>query len=706
MWRRILDCRCPAGLLVCFALSSGAQEPVFLSGSKPAILTVGELNEIELLIRNHGKLQSIHFHGLEDSVGISAYLSDGGGSDRWEIQVGNQLEEGVYSYHAVSSRGVSNPAFLMLSGWPSIPAKEIRDANMPIPIQTWVSGGIGAGSEDVYPVNLESGREYCIGVMARGLGSRLRAVLGLRDSTGRLIREVQIGELMEGVSVPVSGLYNLSVSDHSYEGGDQYFYEAVVVQGEKMPQPWRDEMKSLLYRRGPLAATVPELPQETAPQDFIDHSTGNDSHKLPWNRVFAADSPGPYVIRSAWTGEGTPFRLRYRTVSSGRYRVEVVSYRLGVPSIPQLSVYRLGSDDAGTGIDSKSKVAQDRPGLPAYKFGDLNFAHADPGITFSAGEGEEFGIVVEDTGVPVSEYGTKSFYLLINKMPEVSPGRVILQPLPYSEPNKRQMYPFPLNLLPGQRIPVRMRVLPGVEADEGNPFHFRALPTGMECTPASVTWPVGGGEFIVLFSAAADARAVSDFIIHTVDLGSDSRKVEVFGTYGPQWKVSDYNNEYAEPSLVRGFYGAITGDRVAPVVAHLRAGNSDPGKRADTEGIEIISGEKLTLTLELRRSEHFTGEVTFKGYGPYSKLPDIKVGAGENSASIDIDTGKLGWKPGKYHPFMHASIKSVIPYVDSGSAEPMEQDKKEYPFEVYTSAVTISISEMEKGGESTANQSE
>lgn len=695
--------RCIAGFVFGFVFCGSAQEPVFLAGSKPAVLSVGDTNEIELLVRNHGKTQSLHFHGVEDSRHITAHPAGGGGSDHWQIRVGEEISEGVYSYHVGTSRGVSNPAFLIVSGWPSVPGKELSGSNPTIPMQTWVYGEVDAGSEDVYSISLESGQAYCVGVMARGLGSRLRTVLGLRDSSGRLIRESQMGELMEGVTVPVSGQYQLSVADHSYEGGDQYFYEAIVMHGGKMPQPWRDEMKSLLYRRGPLEATIPEL---SMLPDIIDMSAVNESQDLTWNQVPAVDSVKPVGIRSIWEGGGAPFRMRYRTVSTGRYRVEVVSYRLGVPSIPRLTLYRLGSDVAEAGIEIKDKVAVDRPGFPAYKYGDLNFAHADPVISFSAEEGDEFGIVVEDTGVAVPEYGSKSFLLTMHKELDAPVGRVILQPLHYTEPNGRQLYPFPLNLLPGQRIPVRVRTLPGPEAGGIIQFRTAALPSGLEWAPASLTWQAGGGESIVLLSAAADARAIGGFYIQPEFGKPASTMVGIFGTYGPQWKINDFNNEYAEPSLVRGFYGAITGERIAPLVAQLHSGDPDP-ERSESEGavngaIEILSGESRTLSLELRRSEHFTGEVTFKGYGPYSKLPDVKVGEGENSASLVIDTGKLGWKAGTYHPFMHASIKSVIPYANSG--ESVELDKKEYPFDVYTSALTISV--KEKPGQSTTDKSE
>jgi hypothetical protein len=147
--------------------------------------------------------------------------------------------DAVSERFAVRQADVINPVFIRIESHDCISEIEPNDRAHPQLIETpiTVSGRIDPPRDvDAFSLVLKKGEKRQIKVEARGIGSPLDPVLGVFDSQGKLLDEV---DDVKGAAdpallftAPADGTYRLEVRDRFQHGGDRYFYRLRVVAPE------------------------------------------------------------------------------------------------------------------------------------------------------------------------------------------------------------------------------------------------------------------------------------------------------------------------------------------------------------------------------------------------------------------------------------------------------------------------------------------
>jgi hypothetical protein len=149
-----------------------------------------------------------------------------------ELAIAANVEPGVHEFRLQTRWGTSNLGALYVGRLPVIPENEPNDSPseaQTVTLPATLTGAIGQpGDVDCYAFTGHAGQELVFQVVASSLGSELRSVLMLRDSTGReLARAGDFARSPDPVltfKLPADGKYMISISDLREAGTSSHFY--------------------------------------------------------------------------------------------------------------------------------------------------------------------------------------------------------------------------------------------------------------------------------------------------------------------------------------------------------------------------------------------------------------------------------------------------------------------------------------------------
>ncbi len=165
----------------------------------------------------------------------------GVGSSQIQVSVPADVMPGHYDVWAVSAHGVSLPRPFIIGNRSEV--LESMDSPESTSVQrvamnSVVNGRIGkAGETDRFQFEARKGKRIVIECQAERIDSRLRAVLELKDSSGRLITANRgyfgIDPLID-FTVPADGTFSVSVHDLTFAGGQGYYYRLEIDNGPRV----------------------------------------------------------------------------------------------------------------------------------------------------------------------------------------------------------------------------------------------------------------------------------------------------------------------------------------------------------------------------------------------------------------------------------------------------------------------------------------
>ena len=168
-----------------------------------------------------------------------------------ELTLSESVEPGIHHFRVQTPLGTSNLQTLDIGFLPEL--QESKDAASGIQQVVLPATMVGTlawpGDVDNYQLEARAGEELVFETVAAALGSELRAVLTLRDSTGKEISRSGENSRQRDpvltVTIPADGKYVFTVSDLAQAGGRNFFYR--IHAG---PLPYATEVFPLGVRAG------------------------------------------------------------------------------------------------------------------------------------------------------------------------------------------------------------------------------------------------------------------------------------------------------------------------------------------------------------------------------------------------------------------------------------------------------------------------
>jgi hypothetical protein len=642
----------------------------------------------------------------------------------FKVSVAADVPPGIYELRAAGAYGISNARRFVVGDRPEVDEKEPNDAEaqaQEIALGSTVNGTCDPQKFDLFRFAAKKGQRILIEGSAFRLLSRAQLVLALSDPAGRLLKRAagtRSSDPMLDITADVDGLHTLQVSDHTYKGGDEYFYRVTVGTG-----PWIDfaeppvlkagaETAVTVYGRGlpggqpagieidgrpieKVQATVkaPALADDGAIEAFtLPGDTSADVFVWRWLsasgasnavRFLLSDGPPTSEVEPNDDPEKTapltlPARVAGRLDRRGdrdwyvfaakkgeKLWIEVTSQRLGLPSDPVLVLQQV--TDKGV----KDLLESDDPGGPQQQQ-DMRKRYRltpdDPGLLWTSPDDGTYRLLVRD--LYGDAQGDARFLYVLTIRAAKPDFRLVAWPVePFPPENKASPWSCVLRSGGVERIRVYATRLEGFDGEIR--LQAEGLPPGVTATPAFLR--PGDAQEDLLLQAAADAPAFAGtmrIVGRTGDLARSARSTEL------AWPVGDQNKDPYIPRVTDRIGLAVDAERKAPFTVIL----GEPGK-----SLKTARGAKIKLPVKLVKNGDYKdldkAKVTLKPEG----LPgannqktmvakDLVLEAGKTEGEIEIDvTDKAPL--GSVAVFLAGEVQ--ISYVhEPARAKAVEEDRK------------------------------
>jgi len=150
------------------------------------------------------------------------------------ITVAKDAIPGIHRFRIKTPLGTTNTAAVAIGALPEIKAHSAATMDSPsgpvwVTLPATLIGEIASpGDKDEYKFSAKSGYEAVFQVQASRLGSSLKSMLVLRNSSGQIVAESGNNETTPDAALHCQlsndGEYTLSITDRNHEGGRNYFY--------------------------------------------------------------------------------------------------------------------------------------------------------------------------------------------------------------------------------------------------------------------------------------------------------------------------------------------------------------------------------------------------------------------------------------------------------------------------------------------------
>lgn len=228
---RMLYLQVLALFLICTAESSAQRPLPVLDTVFPAGAAIGQTVTLTIAGEHLAGLQTLRCSapGVRFSVV---------GSSQVQASIPADVMPGHYDVWAVCPHGVSLPRPFMIGNRVEVLESDVSRQTQHVAMNSVVNGRIGKhGETDRFQFDARKGQRIIIECHAERIDSRLRAVLELTDSSGRVVAANRgyfgIDPLMD-FTVPADGSFSVSVHDLTYAGGQGYYYRLDIDNGPRV----------------------------------------------------------------------------------------------------------------------------------------------------------------------------------------------------------------------------------------------------------------------------------------------------------------------------------------------------------------------------------------------------------------------------------------------------------------------------------------
>ena len=501
---------------------------------------------------------------------------------------------------------------------------------LPLQVNSICNAVMTTKAVDHYSFEAVKGHRYIVNCAARGIDSKLDAVLIIGDAAGRdLVVERRGGTL--DFTATEDGKHTIKVHELTFKGGPAYYYRL----------------------------SLQEIPADAAMPQFASTPTVNSFSWPPMGLVAAAETQEtePNNTQSQVQKIGLPCDIagsffpaadvdtfEFTATKGDVWWVEVASERLGRPTDPAILLQHV----TGAGAEEKlTDLAEFTDIAPPMKPSSNGYAYDGP--PYDGGSADIIGrLEIKEDGVhrlQISDLfgGTRNdsrnvYRLIVRK---AAPDFAVAAWGLHMELRNgdRNALSKPLALRGGITVALEVVAVRRDGFDGDIELVMEGLPEGV--TAQGLKIAKGKTRGIMLLTADQNApRSLANVTFYGKSTIGDVPATRSVHMAGFAWPIVDSWGEVPSPRLVTGLPVSVTGSEFAPITIAA----------SEKKVWEVKAGEKLTIPLVHTRRSEFSGAVLqlkTSGEG-FENNPRFDVSLTADTSEAILDTAALKTPPGDY----------------------------------------------------------
>jgi hypothetical protein len=631
--KRICTLQCAAILLACVATNCCAQSVLLpaprLLTTKPMGAKQGTQVDIVISGENIEDAEELYF---SDARLKATRKKDAEGrtmANQYSVEVAADCAVGVYETRVMTRLGISSSRVFSVGTLPEIAQKSPNTtlaAAMELQPNQVCNAAITAKSIDHYFFNAEKGKRYVVSCEAKGIDSKLEAVLILADAQGQDLIAERRGGMIDYVAKD-SGKLVLKIHDLTFKGGADFFYRLTIhelSQSDPLPLP--------VSTKNVNAFSWPPL-------GIADKATLNERET---NEPQSIDLPCD-ILGSFYPAADVD-TFQFTAKKGDIWWIEVGSERLGLPTDPAILVQHVN----GEGDQQKlTDVAQFSDIASPVKVSSNGYAYDGP--PYDAGSSDVLGrLEIKEDGLyplQISDLfgGTRNdsrniYRLIIRK--ETPDFALVAWPLHMELRNgDRSAFSKPVALRGGTTMAFEVVVIRRDGFNGEIELVMEGLPEGVTAKGLSIAADKSRG--IMLITAREDApRSLSNARFFGRSRIADEVVTRPCRLAEFKWPVPDSWGEIPEPRLV------------SDVIVSVSGYEKTPFSMAAAEDKVWEVGEKEIIKIPLkhvRRSEFSGSTLQLRTFGQgFEQVPMFDVNLMADQSEVTLNLANLKTAPGDY----------------------------------------------------------
>ncbi|HEY5313514.1 MAG TPA: serine protease [Pirellulales bacterium] len=553
--------------------------------------------------------------------------------NRYLVKIAADCPAGVYEARVMTRLGLSSSRVFSVSALPEVtrakPNTSLASA-MELKVNSLANAVITAKAVDHYCFAGRNGQRVIVDCAARGIDSKLDAVVIIADAAGQDLLVERRGGVLD-FTVPADGKYVIKVHELTFKGGSAYFYRLAV-------------------RELPAGAPLARLPSTRQVCSFSWPPTG-----LPEQSRTAEIEPNndsaraqkislPCDISGSFFPAADVDLFQFAAKKGDVWWVEVASQRLGRPTDPAILVQQV----AGSGGAEKLTDVAELSDIPSpVKLSSNGYAYDGP--PYDAGSSDILGkLAIPQDGVyrlQLSDLfgGTRNdprnvYRLVIRK---AAPDFALVAWALHMELRNgdRNALSKPIALRGGATMALEVVAVRRDGFNGEIELLMDDLPPGV--TARGLKIPAGKSRGIMLVTAdqkAPRSLAAARFSGRAqIDGATVTRPCRLASM---AWPITDAWGEVPCPRLLADVPVSVSGFELAPLTIAAKG----------SAVWEATVGQTLTIPLtQTRRSEFSGATLKLKTFGEgFERAPSFDVSLNADSSQAVLDLAKLKTPPGEY----------------------------------------------------------
>ena len=553
--------------------------------------------------------------------------------NKYLVTIAANCPAGVYEARVMTRLGISSSRAFSVGSLPEVirtKANTSLATAMELKVNSLCNAATTLKAVDHYSFEARKGQRIVVDCAARGIDSKLDAVLIIADAAGRDLLVERRGGALD-FTAPADGQYVIKVHEMTFHGGPAYFYR-------------------LALRELPVGAPIVRLPSTHTVSSFSWPPQGlpeqaETSEIEPNNdRSRAQKISLPCDIAGSFFPAADVDIFEFEAKKGDVWWVEVGSERFGLPTDPSILVQHVDHPGAGEKLTDVAEFSD----IPSpMKVSSNGYAYDGP--PYNAGSSDILGkLVIQQDGIhrlQLSDLfgGTRNdprnvYRLVIRK---AAPDFALVAWALHMELRNgdRNAVSKPLALRGGATMALEVVVVRRDGFDGEIELLMDGLPEGV--TAQGLKIPAGKSQGIMLVTAHQKApRSLSS--------AKFSGRAKIDGTTvirpcrfaSMAWPVTDAWSEVPSPRLMADVPVSVSGFELAPIT--IAPARSDVW--------EVAVGEKLTIPLIQTRRSEFSGatlKLNTLGEG-FERTPSFDVRLTADTSQAVLDLAKLKTPPGDY----------------------------------------------------------
>lgn len=549
-------------------------------------------------------------------------------ANKFLVKIAAECPVGIHEARLFSRLGVSSSRAFTVGGLPEVtrakPNTSLATA-LELKVTSLANAAMTQKAVDYYSFEAHRGQRIIVDCAARGIDSKLDAVLIVADAAGKDLLVERRGGALD-FAVPADGRFVIKVHDLTFKGGAPYFYRLAL---------WELPVGAPIVR---LPSTRPVNAFSWPPTGLADRA--QTIEREPNNAAAQAQKISlPCDISGSFFPAADVDLFEFDAKKGDVWWVEVASERFGLPTDPAILVQHVSGSGSGEKLTDVAELSD----IPSpVKLSSNGYAYDGP--PYNAGSSDVLGkLVIQQDGrhrLQLTDLfgGTRSnpnniYRLVIRK---AAPDFALVAWALHMELRNgdRNALSKPLALRGGATMALEVVAMRRDGFDGDIELSMEGLPEGV--TAQGLKIPAGKSYGVLLLTAdeAAPRALASARIFGRAAIGS-ATVTHPCRLASMAWPITDAWTEIPFPRLLADVPVSVSGFEMAPITI-------TPG---GNKVWEAAVGEKLSIPLVQKRRGEFSGNtLRLRVFGAgFERVPsfDVPLSADSSQAVLDLTKSKL-----------------------------------------------------------------